>query len=224
MNEEVKNICVVDDEVDIADAIKVFFDRNGYNVITFNDAESFYNGVPADFKGIFLIDWNLPGEQGTEIVAKVRNKDPVSPIFMVSAFSNEEQIIEGLSAGADDYITKPFSLEELKVRVSNSLRKFSHINAKISTDEIQVLPEANSFINDGITVSLTAREFTLFNTLFQKNGEPVSREELIEQFSKDEKITARNIDVHVFSLRKKIKIADLVIETVWGKGYKISNL
>lgn len=224
MQESVKNICVIEDEIDIAEAIKTFFDISGFNVITFQNAESFYTNIPEDYKGIYLVDWNLPGEQGTEIISNIRSKDKVSPIFMVSAFSSEEQIIEGLSAGADDYITKPFSLEELKARVTNSLRKFSLIDSKVSEDQFQLLPEANSFIKDGVTVSLTSREFSLFNTLFQNNGKPVSREELINQFDKDEKITARNIDVHVFALRKKIKQANLVIETVWGKGYKISTL
>lgn len=221
---EVKNICVIEDEVDIADSIKTYFEASDFSVILFQNAEDFYQDIPDDFKGIYLVDWNLPGAQGIDIIKRIRQNDKVSPVFMVSAFSNQDQIIEGLSSGADDYITKPFSLEELKVRVSNSLKKFSIVDSQISKDRIQLLPEANSFIIDGQTISLTSREYTLFNALFESEGEPVSRDQLIEKFSNDEKITARNIDVHVFSLRKKIKAANLLIETVWGKGYKLVEL
>lgn len=221
---EVKNICVIEDEADIADSIKTFFEVNDFRVILFQNAEDFYQEVPSEFKGIYLVDWNLPGAQGIDIIKKIRQTDKVSPVFMVSAFSSQDQIIEGLSSGADDYITKPFNLEELKVRVANSLRKFSIVDSHISKDRIQLLSEANSFIMDGHTISLTSREYTLFNALFESEGKPVSRDELIEKFSNDEKITARNIDVHVFSLRKKIKAANLLIETVWGKGYKLVEL
>ncbi len=221
---EVKNICVIEDEVDIADSIKFYFEANDFKVLLFQNAEDFYQDISDDFKGIYLVDWNLPGAQGIDIIKRIRQTDKVSPVFMVSAFSTQDQIIEGLSSGADDYITKPFSLEELKVRVSNSLRKFSIVDSQISKGKIQLLPEANSFIIEGQTISLTSREYTLFNTLLESEGEPVSREQLIEKFANDEKITARNIDVHVFSLRKKIKAANLLIETVWGKGYKIVEL
>lgn len=221
---EVKNICVIEDEVDIADSIKVYFESSGFNVVLFQNAEDFYQDIPEEFKGIYLVDWNLPGAQGIDIIKKIRQTDEISPVFMVSAFSNQDQIIEGLSSGADDYITKPFNLEELKARVSNSLRKFSVVDSQISKDKIQLLPEANSFIMDGTTISLTSREFTLFQALFLSEGQPVSREQLTEKFTNDEKITARNIDVHVFSLRKKIKAANLLIETVWGKGYKLIEL
>ena len=221
---EVKNICVIEDEVDIADSIKIYFEANDFKVLLFQNAEDFYQDISDDFKGIYLVDWNLPGAQGIDIIKRIRQTDKVSPVFMVSAFSTQDQIIEGLSSGADDYITKPFSLEELKVRVSNSLRKFSIVDSQISKDKIQLLPEANSFIIEGQTISLTSREYTLFEALLESEGEPVSRDQLIEKLSNDEKITARNIDVHVFSLRKKIKTANLLIETVWGKGYKLVEI
>lgn len=224
MLDEVKNICVIEDEIDIAESIKLFFETEDFSVILFQNAEDFYRDIPADYKGIYLVDWNLPGAQGIDIIKKIRLRDKVSPVFMLSAFSSPDQVIEGLTSGADDYITKPFNLEELKVRVVNSLKKFSIVDSYISKERIQLLPEANSFIIDGNTISLTSREYTLFNTLLVSEGEPVSRDQLIEEFSNDEKITARNIDVHVFSLRKKIKVANLLIETVWGKGYRLVEL
>lgn len=221
---ELKNICIVEDEIDIADSIKTFFNSKGYEVALYKSAEDFYKGIPDDFKGIYLIDWNLPGDQGIDIIKQIRQKDKISPVFMVSAFSNQDQIIEGLRSGADDYITKPFNLDELNARVSNSLKKFSIVDSQINTDSIQLLPEAKSFIKDNQTIRLTSKEFKVFQALFESNGKPVSRELLLEALSGEEKITARNIDVHVYSLRKKIKSSDLIIETVWGQGYLLTEL
>lgn len=221
---EVKNICVIEDETDIAESMKIYFETHGFDVMLFQNAEDFYKEIPETFKGIYLVDWNLPGDQGIDIIKNIRTKDKISPIFMVSAFSSQDQIIEGLRSGADDYITKPFSLDELIARVSNSLRKFSIVQSQLNTDEIKLLPEAKSFIKDGQTIRLTTKEFSLFQALYNADGQPVSRDKLLETLLEDEKITARNIDVHVYSLRKKIKPSDLIIETVWGEGYRLTEL
>jgi DNA-binding response OmpR family regulator len=169
------------------------------------------------------VDWNLPGEPGIELVKRIRAKDALSPIFMVSGYSKKEDIIEGLKAGADDYITKPFSFEELEVRVKNATTKFGiSLSEGASKSDFQLLKDAKAFIKGGVTIGLTAREFVIFESLVQHEGQPLSREDLIKCFDKEDEMTSRNIDVHIFSLRKKIKEVDMKIETVWGKGYKIS--
>lgn len=220
--ESVKSICIIEDEKDIVETMTAFLEIENYDVISFNSAEEFYEKCPENFKGLYLVDWNLPGEPGIEIISKIRLKDKISPIFMVSAYNKENDIIEGLSRGADDYIIKPFNFSELMVRVKNSLNKYSLVSDQLNNDQLKLLPEAKSFIKDGNTISLTQREFIIFNHLYQNISKPSSREELIGQFSGDDKMTERNIDVHVFSLRKKIKSVDLVVETVWGHGYKLS--
>lgn len=224
---DIRNICIVEDEQDIVEAMTTYFENEKYNVISFNSAEEFYDKAPSDYQGLYLLDWNLPGGPGIDIVSKIRIKDKVSPIFMVSAFSKNEDIVEGLRRGADDYITKPFSFDQLLERVRNSLKKLSLVLADGHNGEsgqVRLLPEAKSFIKDGQTISLTQREFIIFNFLYEKLGDPVTREDLIAQFSSEEKMTERNIDVHIFSLRKKIKTVNLVVETVWGKGYKLSGI
>lgn len=221
--ESINTICIIEDEKDIVEAMTAYFENENLNVISFNSAEDFYEHSPSDFKGLYMVDWNLPGEPGIDIVSKIRVKDKISPIFMVSAFAKNEDIVEGLNRGADDYITKPFSFEELIVRAKNSLSKLSIVDSGIQENEqMKLLPEAKSFIKDGQTVSLTQREFIIFNYLYEKLGQPVSRQDLIDQFANEEKMTERNIDVHVFSLRKKIKTVELIVETVWGLGYKLS--
>jgi two-component system OmpR family response regulator len=182
----------------------------------------FFQSFDSDFKGLYLVDWNLPDRPGTEIISFIRENDPVSPVFMISAYSKKEEIIEGLKSGADDYLTKPFNFDELLARIDNANRKFNYVSKELDPAGLKMLPEANSFVFDGNTVNLTAREYIIFNFLFENQNKPVSREDLIEQFSKEEEMTSRNIDVHVFSLRKKIKKVNLAIDTVWGLGYKLT--
>jgi DNA-binding response OmpR family regulator len=221
--EAINNICIIEDEKDIVEAMTVYFENEKYEVISFNSAEEFYESGPREFKGLYLVDWNLPGEPGIDIVSNIRVKDKISPIFMVSAFAKSEDVIEGLNRGADDYITKPFSFDALIVKAKNSLNKLSLISDGVEADEqMRLLPEAKSFIKDGKTISLTQREYILFNHLYQNLGQASSRQDLINQFDNEDKMTERNIDVHVFSLRKKIKQVDLIVETVWGTGYKLS--
>ncbi len=215
------NICIIEDEKDIVDALTTYLESKNYNVVSFNNAEEFYSEKAQDFKGLYLVDWNLPGEPGINIVSKIREGDKYSPIFMVSAYSKNEEIITGLKAGADDYITKPFSLEELLARIENAHTKFQALNEDIEASEFKLIPEASAFIRKGKTINLTQREFIIFDKLYCESGNPVTREELILCFDNDEKMTIRNIDVHVFSLRKKIKEAEMFIDTVWGKGYKL---
>jgi DNA-binding response OmpR family regulator len=215
------NICIIEDEVDIAEALSEYLENANYNVVSYLSAEDYYEESEDDFRGLYLIDWNLPGDPGINIVKRIREKDKFSPIFMVSAFSKNEDIIRGLKAGADDYITKPFNLEELLMRVNNATSKYGHIQSEINLDRIQLLPEAAAFIKDNKTVNLTVREFIIFEKLFLEINNPTSREDLIKCFKNDDKMTVRNIDVHIFSLRKKVKQVELQIETVWGLGYKL---
>ncbi len=217
-----KNICVIEDEQDIRESVKEFFEENEYTVFDYSSAEDFYqNQLSEDFCGVYLLDWTLPGDSGIDVVKKIRTQDKISPIFILSAKSSREEVLEGLTAGADDYLTKPFSFDELAARVDNAAAKFELLLQKSQLEDFRLLPEANAFIKNGKTVNLTSREFTIFNYLVQKTGEPVTRDLLIECFSNEEKMTNRNIDVHVFSLRKKLKEVSMHIETVWGKGYKL---
>lgn len=218
---ESKNICIIEDEKDIVESVKTFMEAAGYNVHSFPSAEDYYLTPPDNFVGVFLIDWNLPGQSGIEVIKKIREDDKISPIFMLSANSQKQDILEGLKAGADDYITKPFSFPELAQRVENAAAKYEIVLNKSDLEEFRLLPEANAFIKEGQTVNLTSREFVIFEYLVQNSGQPVVREDLIKCFANDEKMTSRNIDVHVFSLRKKLRGVDMTIETVWGKGYKL---
>lgn len=217
-----KTIVIIEDEKEIVESLRYLLEKHQYQVHAYLSAEEYFsvNSARPDHC-VYLVDWNLPGIKGIDIIRTIRLKDKISPIFMVSAYNKSDQIIEGLQSGADDYITKPFNYEELLVRISNAHAKVSNLEENLINVGIKLIPEAHSLMKDGVTVNLTAREFIIFNHLYKNQIGPSTREELINQFDKEMEMTARNIDVHIFSLRKKISKVNLGIETVWGTGYKI---
>jgi len=222
MNEK-KSVVVVEDEQDIASSLKYFLEKNDIDVVTFGSAEEFFAAKNVPDQCIYLVDWNLPGIKGIDIIKTLRLRDKLSPLFMLSANIESAQIIEGLQAGADDYITKPFNYDELLIRIKNALTKFGNLKDNMLNVGLKLIPEAHSVMMDGVTVSLTAREFIIFQHLHNHRNAPSTREELINQFENDSEMTARNIDVHIFSLRKKMNKIRIGIETVWGTGYRLVN-
>lgn len=216
-----KTIIIIEDERDILDGLTQLLKRTGFQVFGFLSAEEFFAATDRPEHCVYLFDWNLPGIKGIDIVRTIRSKDKISPIFMMSANNKPDQIIEGLQAGADDYVTKPFNYDELLVRLENAFIKMYNLQDNLMNVGLKLIPEAHSVIKDGVTVSLTSREFVIFQHLYKHQTAAATREELINQFDKDMEMTTRNIDVHVFSLRKKMNKLNIGIETVWGTGYKI---
>lgn len=216
-----KSIVIIEDEKDIVESLKYLLEKNEFEVIAFLSAEEFFSAKNRPDHTVYLVDWNLPGIKGVDIIKTIRLKDKLSPIFMISAYNKADQIIEGLQSGADDYITKPFNYDELLVRVGNAHSKVSNLQDNLMNVGLKLIPEAHSVMKDGVTVNLTSREFIIFQHLHKNQNIPSTREELIDQFAKDMEMTARNIDVHIFSLRKKLNKVNIGIETVWGTGYKL---
>ncbi|HLW56981.1 MAG TPA: response regulator transcription factor [Bacteriovoracaceae bacterium] len=216
-----KRVVIVEDEKEIIESLKYMIEKHDFEVIGHESAESLFTDFQNKFC-VYLIDWNLPGIKGVDIVRTIRTKDKISPVFMISANSSPEHILEGLKSGADDYLVKPFSYDALMIKLMNAYSKVSTLHENLINVGLKLIPEANSVIKDGVTVNLTAREFIIFQYLYNRPGVASTREELINQFDKDFDMTARNIDVHVFSLRKKMNKVSISIETVWGTGYKLS--
>lgn len=217
-----KTITIIEDEKEIVESLKYLLEKNHFTVYSFVSAEDFFSTKSRPEHSVFLIDWNLPGIKGIDIVRTIRLKDKISPILMMSAYNKSDQIIEGLQSGADDYITKPFNYEELLVRVDNAHSKISSLKENLMNVGLKLIPEAHTVIKDGVIVNLTSREFIIFNHLYKNQTAASTREELINQFDKEMEMTARNIDVHIFSLRKKMNKVAISIETVWGTGYKVT--
>ncbi|MCY2930146.1 MAG: response regulator transcription factor [Planctomycetota bacterium] len=225
-----KRIVLVEDERDMADLVAVRLRREGYKVEVAHDgidALALVQSEPPP--DLVVLDIMLPGMPGTEIAAKLRD-DPRTvgvPIIMLTAKSEESDIVVGLKFGADDYVTKPFSMAVLTARVDALLRR----TATPSTPEkafrqagpLRIDHQRYSVELDGKPLTLTLTEFRLLAALVAAKGRVLSRNQLMDQaIGLDVIVSDRNIDVHVTMLRRKLGKARDVIETVRGVGYRFA--
>ncbi len=221
-------ILVVDDEADIAGLIKHGLERGGdidVSVVASGDAA--LKAVSDHPPDLMILDLNLPQLSGTEVCRLVRAKPATAhlPIIMLTARTGEADRVSGLDLGADDYITKPFSLRELAARVRAVLRRKTN-GAAVTP---QVYQGAHLFADfDAVVVTvesrpirLTRREFELLKCLVENRNRVLSRDRLLERvWGYDHYVETRSVDVHVGRLRSKLGVAGAQIETVVGLGYR----
>ncbi|MFL5783674.1 MAG: response regulator transcription factor [Bacteriovoracaceae bacterium] len=215
-------IVIIEDEKEVGEMLKFLLEKNSFNVDFYPSAEDFFLAKKFYSTCVYIIDSNLPGIQGEDVIRTIRSKDKLSPVFIISGNTEGEDISHGLACGADDYLPKPFNTDHLLQKVRNSVEKTKIVLDNMMNVGIKLIPEAHSILIDGTTVNLTQREFTIIERLLKTPGDIVTREELVSDFD-DSEVTVRTIDVHVSSLRKKLEKIKLSIETVRGKGYKIQS-
>lgn len=221
-------ILVVDDEVDIAGLIKHSLERAGdVEVRVVNSGDAALKSVNEQMPDLMILDLNLPVISGTEVCRLLRAKPATAqlPIIMLTARTGKTDRVTGLDLGADDYITKPFSLRELAARVRAVLRRKTNGAA----GEAQVYQGAHLFADfdavvvavDGESVRLTRREFELLKCLVENRNRVLSRDRLLERvWGYDHYVETRSVDVHVGRLRSKLGVVGPQIETVVGLGYR----
>jgi DNA-binding response OmpR family regulator len=220
-------VLVVEDEHDIAGLIKHALERTGdgqVQIVSSGDAA--LRAITDQPPDVIILDLNLPVLSGTEVCRIVRSRPATAniPIIMLTARTTEADRVTGLDLGADDYVTKPFSLRELAARVRAVLRrrqtgvpaarifKGAHLTADFDAVAIAV---------DGAAVRLTRREFELLRFLVENRNRVISRDRLLERvWGYDRYIETRSVDVHVGRLRAKLGAAGQQIETVVGLGYR----
>ena len=220
-------ILVVEDELDIARLIKWTFERNGEAAVDIATTgttalEAVRQGAP----DLVILDLNLPPPDGIEICRLIRGRPATAllPIIMLTARTSEADRVSGLDLGADDYLTKPFSLRELAARVRAVLRRRSpdagaahqyrgrHLRADFDAAMVLV---------DNLPVRLTRREFNLLRCLVEHRNRVLSRDRLLERvWGYVEEVETRSVDVHIGRLRAKLGVAGPQIETVVGLGYR----
>lgn len=223
-----KLILVVDDEVALVDILKFNLTKSGYKVICAYDGEEGYRLAITEKPDLILLDVMLPKMEGFEVCKKVREKQS-TPIIMITARDEEVDKVLGLELGADDYITKPYSIRELLARVKANLRRNSAEMA--SSDEgapmvfgkLIIKPSQYEVEKDGVILELTLREFELIKFLAMQPGKIFSRETLLEKVWGYEYFgDVRTVDVTVRRLREKVEdnpAAPLYIMTKRGVGY-----
>jgi len=225
-----ENILVVDDEEHIVELIKFNLEKNGYKVITAGNGIEALKLVHAEIPQLVLLDVMLPGMDGYDVCKEIRKDNSISstPIVMLSAKGEELDKILGLELGADDYITKPFSVRELLARVKAVLRRTTVqiIEKSYKFGNIMIDFEKHEVGKDGEKVELTLKEFELLEMLIKNKGRVITRDFLLDEIWGYEYVgETRTVDVHIRHLRQKIEADDKnpkYIETVRGIGYRFS--
>lgn len=219
-------ILVVDDEPTIRDVVERYLHREGYETIAAADGEEALERAPdAD---LVVLDLMLPKLDGLEVCRQIRARRDV-PIIMLTAKSEEIDMLLGLGIGADDYLTKPFSPRELVARVAAVLRRSQQRAGQaddvVQVGSIRINPRLRTVERDGHPIELTAREFDLLHFLARQPGQVFTREQLLDQvWDYHYPGDTSTVTVHVRRLREKIEpdaTRPRYVKTVWGVGYKV---
>ena len=221
-------ILVVEDEPDVRELIHLHLSREGYSVDGVEDGAQALEKVEKGAYDLFVLDWMLPKLSGLELIRVLRrNLGSQTPVLMVTARVEAADIVLGLEAGADDYLTKPFEVPILLARIRALLRRVSYGGAvqaveKLRIGELEIDLAAHEVRCAGESCALTASEFKLLAALVQNRGRVLTRDQLIDLVRGfDVSIVSRAIDTHVFGLRNKLGACAAVIETIRGIGYRV---
>jgi two-component system, OmpR family, alkaline phosphatase synthesis response regulator PhoP len=228
-----KRILLVEDEKDIAELVRYNLAREGYEVTHAASGEEGLRLARAQPPDLMLLDLMLPGVDGLEVCRALKRHRATEtiPIVMLTAKSEESDIVAGLELGADDYITKPFSPKVLVARVRTVLRRRAR-PAPQASEETQALQVHDLAIHPGrhevrvgkTLVELTSSEFRLLWLLARRPGWVLTRNQIVNAIrGEDYPVTDRSVDVHVVGLRKKLGRAGEYIETVRGVGYRFKE-
>ncbi|MFB3893485.1 MAG: response regulator [Phycisphaerae bacterium] len=224
-----KRIIVVEDEPDMAGLIANRLRREGYAAEVAHDGREALEMIRADVPALVVLDIMLPVLSGTEVLRELR-KDPRTatlPVVMLTAKSAETDVVKGLGLGADDYVTKPFSLPVLVARLTAVLRRAAAAppaGGVLKIGPIEIDQDRHTVQVAGEQVALTKTEYRLLLALAAVNGKTLTRNQLIDQtIGLDAVVTDRTIDVHLTALRRKLGAARDCIRTVRGVGYCLSG-
>ena len=222
-------IAVVEDEPDIAQLVSTHLQKEGFKVEGYPDAGSFLKSLSNHMPDLILLDLMLPDADGLDI-CKILRRDEGSkaiPIIIVTAKGEETDKIVGLELGADDYVTKPFSLKELTARIKAVLRRptAEPASRKIEIGRALVIDLAKHQVSyQGTPIDLTSTEFNILSLLASRKGWVFTRDQILDNlWGQDKIVLDRTIDVHIKNLREKLGKASRYINNIRGVGYKLEE-
>lgn len=217
-------ILVVEDEVKIARSLEKGLTSEGYVVDVAYDGDAAETLVDANNYDLVLLDWMIPGKHdGPGLIQLWRGGKQQMPILMLTARTTIGDRVEGLDAGADDYLPKPFSFDELLARVRALLRRpKAHVGNTLKSGSLSLDVVSKTVKSKNAAVHLTAKEFQLLEYLLRHKGEVVSKDQLLDHVWDDEdRVQHNTVETFIANVRKKIGTGDAVIQTVRGHGYKV---
>lgn len=224
-----KKVLIVDDDKKLTDIIERYLTQYEFNVIVANDGKDVNVLIKDNKPDLILLDVMLPGKSGFDILREIQKEFEI-PVIMLTAKGDEVDKVIGLEMGADDYITKPFSVRELIARIRTVLRRTNTFTTdlsnkkEISFGHVKIVPDRRALVMNGKEVELTKTEFEILYLFASNPNKTFTREELLKIVSdRDYAIYDRSIDMHISHLRNRLKLQDPIvcsIKTVWGSGYR----
>jgi DNA-binding response OmpR family regulator len=215
-------VLIVEDEAPIRDGLVSLFSGQGFETTSAGSGPEALTALGAGAFDIVVLDLMIPPPTGLEVLAELRKKDDRTPVLVLTALGAEDDVVRGLEAGADDYITKPFGIKELLARAKGLLRRTSK-SKQVSIADATLDLDRLELARNGKTVRLTAREADLLGYLIERKGKTIARDELLVSVwgYRDGSIQTRTVDVHVQQLRAKLQSIGGKdwITTIRGRGY-----
>jgi two-component system phosphate regulon response regulator PhoB len=225
-------VLVVDDERDIAETIIYNLGRNGYDAFAAHNGNDALDLATRERPDLVVLDLMLPGLDGTEVARRLKGDARTAdiPIVMLTAKGEETDVVVGLTIGADDYVTKPFSMKVLLARIGTVLRRRDQGTEQptdatvLKAGPLAIDTSRHEVTVNGDPVKLTLTEFKLLAALVGARGRVLTRDQLMDKaMGTDVFVTDRAIDVHVTAIRKKLGTANWLIHTVRGVGYRLQE-
>lgn len=215
-------VLLVEDDASLGDGIYKGLKHYGYTVDWLTDGRTALNFIKTESFDVILLDLNLPGLPGLNVLKEMRIANVTTPVLILTARDAVEDRIKGLDSGADDYLTKPFDLDELSARIRALQRRFSNNRAvsALAYRDVEIDPSAFSVTVKGEEINLSRREFSLLQKLLENAGHVISRDSLNQcLYGWDDEIDSNTLEVHVHNIRKKLAGTSNFIRTIRGVGY-----
>lgn len=229
-----QTVLVCDDDKEIVEAIRIYLEQEGYQVLTAYDGQEALRQITQQKVDLLVIDVMMPKLDGIRATLQIR-KDSMIPIIIISAKSEDADKILGLNIGADDYLTKPFNPLELVARVKSQLRRFVMMSQPVEEDGVtyrlgglEMDDERKEVYVDGEPVKMTPLEYSILRLFMQNPGKVFSSAQIYENIWNEEALAAENtVAVHIRHIREKIEInpkEPRYLKVVWGIGYKLESV
>ena len=211
------NVVLIEDDKAVSELIKYLLEKSFFECETYSSAEAYLGSGKFSKSEIYIIDNNLPGIKGSDLIKSIRSMNHLAYIIMVSGLVLENDVTIGLSSGADDYVSKPFNPDHLLVKLQNAKAKLISLSKVNLNSGIKLIPEGPMISIRGSRVGINAKEYLVFEKLLKNYDRVVSKTELNEAINDPESL--QKIDFHIHSLRKKIGSQSVSIRNIRGSGY-----
>ena len=212
-------VLLVEDDELLGDAVKTGLTQFGYLVEWLKDGETARAAIKTESFELIILDLSLPKLSGMKLLQSIRHDQNTTPVIILTARESVQDRIKGLDSGADDYITKPFDLNELSARIRALVRRSQgRADSLLQYRNLTIDPAAHSVLMDDVPINVPRREFSLLQKLLENDGQVLSRDQLMQSiYGWEDDVDSNTLEVHIHNLRKKLNAT--FIRTIRGVGY-----